>query len=230
MDTSNSENMVSPVSVILGDQQFSQTSLSHDDWVLILNEALGEMKPRLKYLHGFVELKDHLNCTLDRPGISFVANISDEHVVKITAPSVSGKTRVIRVCFLPSLHKNLSDSHLDFNDYWHDLLLTQSGDLLELVGHYVRDKHHHQGTQSKYLVEKIKIDQVTFAELPLLDQSKRSTQHTVAAYVLNHLFGLLELAVKVRQEHVDEMKESLDKIQSMRNHIQSCYGSMLRGY
>jgi len=139
MDTSNSENMVSPVSVILGDQQFSQTSLSFDDWVLILNEALGEMKPRLKYLHGFVELKDHLNCTLDRPGISFVANISDEHVVKITAPSVSGKTRVIRVCFLPSLHKNLSDSHLDFNDYWHDLLLTQSGDLLELVGHYVRD-------------------------------------------------------------------------------------------
>jgi hypothetical protein len=231
MDTSNSKNIVSPVSVILGDQQFSQTLLSLDDWVLILNRVLDEMKPRLKYLHGFVHLKDHLNQKLERPEISFVTNINDEHVVDISAPSVSGKTRVLRVCFLPFSSKKM-EIHVpqgdhDGHDYWGELLLTQEGDLLNLNGYYVQAKHYSQGTRRKYLAEKVKIDQVILAELPLTQE--HSVLVTLGGHVLNHLFALLELTVKIRQEHVDEMKESLDEIQSMRNHIEFCSGSMLRG-
>ena len=238
MDTSNSANKLSPVSVILGGQQFSQTSLSHDDWVLVLNKAFDEIKPRLKYLHGFIELKDRLNQELERPGISFVTDINDEHVVSISAPSVSGKTRVLWVCSLPFSSKKMKihvpQGDHDGHDYWGDLLLTQEGDFITLYGHYmfvqnVRSKHRSNLRTRRYLAQKVMIDQVIFTELPLLVESKTRRLYTVAGEILDHLFGHLELTVKIRQDHVDEMKESLESIQSMRNHIEFCSGSMLRG-
>lgn len=233
MDTSNRTNMVSPVSVILGDQQFSQTLLSLDDWVLVLNKAFNEIKPRLKYLHGFVHLNDHLNSELERPKISFVTDINDEHIVNISAPSVSGKTRVLRVCSLPFSSKKMKihvpQGDQDGHDYWGDLLLTQEGDLLTLYGHYVRSKHRSHIGATKYLAQKVMIEQVIFAELPLLVESETRTLHTVAGEILDHLFGHLELTVKIRQGHVDEMKESLNNIQLMRDHIEFCSGSMLHG-
>ena len=229
MDTSNSKNTVSPVAVILGDQQFEfeQASLSVDDWVLILDKTLGKLKPRFKYLHGFTELKDHLNQKNEdwHCPYSMLADMSDGHVVKITAPSVSAKTRIVEVCSLPKIFNDKLE--LPKHSRGLNLCLTQSGDLLSLYVHYVRVGWLPGGKIPKYVAKDIQVKQVVFSELPLTQ--KHNALHTVAGNILNHLYAILELTVKIRQEHLDEMEGSLVEIQSIRDHIQFCSGSMLSG-
>jgi hypothetical protein len=194
--------------------------------VLILDKALGKLKPRLKYLHGFSELKDHLNQKNDDRNYpySMVANMSDEHVIKITAPSVSAKTRIVEVCSLPMVSKD--NLKLPEHSRGLSLCLTQSGDLLSLYAHYIRTGWL-TGGKIKYVAKQIYIKQVTFSELPLTKEF--DALQTVGGNILNHLYALLELTVKIRQEHVDEMKDSLGEIQSIRSHIEFCFGSMLHG-
>ena len=226
MDTSNiSTQIITPLSVVLGERQIQQSQLSEADWRAILESAFSQIKPRLKYLTGFKELREHLNFKIEGGWFhppKFVAEVTDQITIRMYNVNVSACTRLLEICSLPYHTAGGEDQSGDRRTY-HHLMTTQSGELLILLCSYVKsERRHEEYAGHLYRAEKVIAQSVTFEALSLAQKIKchsEAVDMCIGGHILDHFYKVLMETITARERWIKELKEASKHVESMRSRI-----------
>ncbi|HUD03985.1 MAG TPA: hypothetical protein VMR73_00645 [Candidatus Paceibacterota bacterium] len=227
MDTSNSTMSVSLTDLILGKIKVDQAKLSQEDWLCLVNRVFEFVKPRLKYLSGFVSVEEHMNFTI--PGIHSTQFVADQAIISATH---LGKKKVVELVTLPKTPEMNAKYTAGMMtgapvNYDYHLVITQSGEWF--TWHTVYDLADGKGHRVCYKAKSIQVKKVSLTDLPLqiiethvLRNRGRDHIHTLhlGLAIIYRFKSLLEETISERRGYLDEMSDCLRKIEKIQKHFE----------
>jgi hypothetical protein len=235
MDTSNSEKETfRPVDFVLG-RKIKQSELTQDDWVRIIYELMGHVKPRLKYVSGMVEFRKYMN--RDEKGSRFDAFFatSEDMLDRVQGMSVHPRLQFIELCSVhcesPSL-KLFSTPHHTELLHDHNILLTREGDLILQFCNYESRKggdnwKRHYNTESIFMRPIIPVDlaltcmhEGVFTESTEFGRGKGVGTFCEGAIICDALYALIQRTLADKEKYMEELRDVLSEIDTVQNLIE----------
>lgn len=232
MGTPNSkQEEVRPVDFILG-RQTKQKELTQNDWVRVISELMEHIAPRLKYVHGMIEFRRHMNEPLGG-GSSTIFFHTNQSLLNLCEEKLPQKTQCVHLCSLrcksPSWRLIPKIEHSP-NDHDHSILLTRDGQLYLYFVHWQLQKV--KGRDKYYSAEKLVVRPIQPNELELTYVSEgvmtesegqygRQTIHEMCegGVICDGLYALLQRTIREKERRLQELKEIISAISKIHEHV-----------
>jgi len=234
MDTSNSLNETPrPVDFVLG-RKVKQSELTQEDWVKIIIEVMGHVKPRLKYVSGMTEFRNYMNRSLRYAHVDLTFHTTGDVIDKTEGMVVHPRLQCVELCSLhcnSPLLKLFSNAHHAESLHEHNILLTREGNLLL---HFCNFKLRASSNWDKhYLVESILMRPMKLNDLKLTTQHEGVMTESAdsngrvgkgmmceGAVLCDGLYALIQRTANDKQAHLDELHDVLSEIDLIQGRIE----------